>query len=191
MRGLLLRRACAGILFAVSCCGVLDAAAAPGVWLDVPFVKQGKNGCGAASIAMVIEFWQRHQNKTVSEGDAGAQYANIEHTLRPGEANGILASEMKDYFLQHGYAAFAFAGDLSLLEHHLREGRPLIVALRPGSHLPLHYVVVAGVNEGDRVVLLNDPAQRKLLKQDQSRFEKEWKGTGNWTLLAVPGANSH
>jgi ABC-type bacteriocin/lantibiotic exporter with double-glycine peptidase domain len=190
MRRLLLRRARAGTLFVVSCCGVIAAAGVPGVWLDVPFVKQDKNGCGAASIAMVMQYWQRNQNKPVSEGDAGAQYSNIEHILRPGEASGILASEMKDYFLHHGYAAFAFVGDLSLLEHHLREGRPLIVALQPGSHLPLHYVVVAGVNEADRVVLLNDPAQRKLLKQDQSTFEKEWKATGNWTLLAVPGADS-
>ena len=32
-----------------------------GVWLDVPFVKQEKNACGAASIAMVMQYWQRKQ----------------------------------------------------------------------------------------------------------------------------------
>ena len=186
----LLRRACTGLLLAASCCGALAAAEAPGVWLDVPFVKQEKNGCGAASIAMVMQYWQQHRN-TTSEANADTQYANIEHTLLSGGANGISASEMKDYFLHHGYAAFAFAGDLNLLEHHLHEGRPLIVALQPGFHLPLHYVVVAGVDEQDHLVLLNDPAQRKLLKQDESAFEKEWKATGNWTLLAVPGANPH
>jgi len=26
------------------------------VWLDVPFVKQEKDGCGAASIAMVMQY---------------------------------------------------------------------------------------------------------------------------------------
>ncbi len=31
-------------------CGALLAADLPGVWLDVPFVKQEKDGCGAASI---------------------------------------------------------------------------------------------------------------------------------------------
>src|ERR1700733_7458123 len=30
-----------------------------GVWLDVPFVKQDKNACGAASIAMVMRYWQQ------------------------------------------------------------------------------------------------------------------------------------
>ena len=36
------------------------------------------------------------------------------------------------------------------------------------------------------IVFINDPAERKLLQQDFASFEKEWKGTGNWTLLAVP-----
>jgi hypothetical protein len=34
--------------------------------------------------------------------------------------------------------------------------------------------------------LLNDPAQRKLLKHDRSGFEKQWSATGKWTLLALP-----
>ena len=28
-----------------------------GIWLDVPFVPQEKNGCGAAVIAMVMDYW--------------------------------------------------------------------------------------------------------------------------------------
>lgn len=189
MKCLQLRRACSGILLAASCCGVLAAAGTSGVWLDVPFVQQDKNGCGAASIAMVMQYWRR-QNTKAFETDADAQYGHIERDLPADDADGVLASDMKNYFARHGYTAFTFTGDLSLLEHHLREGRPLIVALRPGSHLPLHYVVVAGVNEEDHVVLLNDPAQRKLLKQDDAAFEKEWKSAGNWTLLAVPEAIS-
>ncbi len=35
--------------------GMLFAANPSGVWLDIPFVKQGKDGCGAASIAMVMQ----------------------------------------------------------------------------------------------------------------------------------------
>jgi len=62
----------------------------------------------------------------------------------------------------------------------------LIVALKPGSMAPLHYVVVAGIDQERQLVLVNDPAQRKLLKEDRSRFEREWKGAGRWTLLALP-----
>ena len=46
-----------------------------------------------------------------------------------------------------------------------------------------------GIGPRSRLVLKNDPAERKLLKQTQSDFEREWKGTGNWTLLAVPLEN--
>jgi hypothetical protein len=55
----------------------------------------------------------------------------------------------------------------------------------------LHYVVVAGLDQERKLVLLNDPAQRKLLMEDRSRFEREWKGAGRWTLLALPEAGSH
>jgi uncharacterized protein YvpB len=48
----------------------------------------------------------------------------------------------------------------------------------------LHYVVVTGV--GPEMVMVNDPAQRKLLQQDQSSFEREWSAAEKWTLLALP-----
>ena len=98
----------------------------------------------------------------------------------------MLASDMQRYFEQNGYSAFTFAGEWSDLEQHLERGRPLIVALKPGSTGPLHYVVVAGIDQERQLILVNDPAQRKLLKEDRSRFEREWKGTGRWTLLALP-----
>jgi hypothetical protein len=47
-------------------------------------------------------------------------------------------------------------------------------------------VVVVGVDPGQDVVLENDAAQRKLLKQEQASFESQWSATGRWTLLAVP-----
>jgi hypothetical protein len=47
-------------------------------------------------------------------------------------------------------------------------------------------VVVAGVDAEQGVVLTNDPAERKLLKQARTNFEKQWTAAGNWTLLAVP-----
>lgn len=187
------RRTCTAVVVAILCCGVLAAAGAAGVWLDVPFVKQDKDGCGAASIAMVMQYWQQHRaNNTNPDADANrfTEYAAIEQALLSRDAHGIYASDMKQYFLEHGYTAFTFAGDMSLIQHHIRAGRPLIVALKPGSHVPLHYVVVAGTDEDGHTVLLNDPAQRKLLKQDDSAFEKDWKATGYWTLLAVPEADS-
>jgi ABC-type bacteriocin/lantibiotic exporter with double-glycine peptidase domain len=91
---------------------------------------------------------------------------------------------MSHYFEANGFRAFAFPADWVDIERQLHYGRPLIVALKPGASL--HYVVVAGVDEPEQLVLVNDPAQRKLLKEDQSQFEREWKAAGNWALLAVP-----
>lgn len=160
--------------------GMLFAAGDPGVWLDVPFVKQEKNGCGAASIAMVMEYWHRQQGNVPSE-DA----EQIEQALYSPRARGIYASAMERYFEQHGFRVFAFRGEWKDLREHLEKGRPLIVALNTGRH-DLHYVVVTGLDWQQGVVLKNDPAERKLLKQDRANFEKEWKAAGSWTLLAVP-----
>ena len=163
--------------------GALLAAEGSSLWLDVPFVRQEKNGCGAASIAMLMEYWQRQPGQTLPSLPKPGE---IFSDLYSKEARGIYAAEIASYFQQHGFRTFAFAGESSDLEHHLEKGRPLIVALEPKPGARLHYVVVAGLNSSDNIVLLNDPAERKLLKRARSEFDKEWKAAGNWTLLAVP-----
>jgi ABC-type bacteriocin/lantibiotic exporter with double-glycine peptidase domain len=119
-----------------------------------------------------------------------AEPAPILRALYSGSAHGIYASAMVRYFQQNGYRAFAFAGQPGDLEHELQQGRPLIAALKPGVGPSLHYVVVVGLDEPRNLVLVNDPAQRKLLREDQSQFEREWKAAGNWILLAVPEAGT-
>ncbi len=158
-----------------------------GIWLDVPFVKQSRNGCGAASIAMVMQYWQRQQGRSE---DPNAEAARIQRSLYSNAAHGIYASGMEGYFQRNGYRVFAFRGEWRDLEEHLKKGRPLIVALKPGPALPLHYVIVAGLDLGRQLVLLNDPAERKLLKEERSRFEQEWNAAGAWTLLALPETSS-
>jgi ABC-type bacteriocin/lantibiotic exporter with double-glycine peptidase domain len=172
------RRALAAAVWLVIA-SVALAAAPLNIWLDVPFVAQQKNGCGPASIAMVMGYWQRQH--ALSHDDA----AEIMRTLVPSR-DGVRASEMVRSFEQHNYRAFAYAGDWSDMEHQLAQGRPLIAGVRPEGGDDLHYVVIAGIDDAQQLVLLNDPAQRKLLKESRAQFEHEWKATANWTLLAVP-----
>jgi ABC-type bacteriocin/lantibiotic exporter with double-glycine peptidase domain len=171
------------------CClaGVLWAADTAS-WIDVPFVKQERNGCGAASIAMVMQYWRRQQRAEDQASDAG----QIQRALYSEKAHGIYASEMVRYFENHAFRTFAFRGEWNDLVQHLHKGRPLIVALKPEPGAELHYVVVAGVDDDRKLVLINDPADRKLLEREWRKFEPEWKGAGYWTLLAVPleGASS-
>ncbi len=171
----------------VCACVLLVAEDSPGAWLDVPFVKQSKEGCGAASIAMVMRYWQQQQGWPAT---ANSDAEQILRALHSHSAHGIYASDMKAYFQRSGYRVFTFSGRWQDLQEHLKKGRPLIAALKPGPQSPFHYVVVAGVDAQQQVVLLNDPEERKLLKEDRARFEREWRATGNWTLLAVPETDS-
>jgi ABC-type bacteriocin/lantibiotic exporter with double-glycine peptidase domain len=145
-----------------------------GVWLDVPFVAQEKNGCGAATIAMVMQYWQR-------DIDAKA----IHRELYSEDARGVFSSDLERYFRSHGFRAYAFKGDWTELSNHLRKGRPLIIALKSGRD-DLHYVVATGFDSQQNVILKHDPARRKLMKQHRAEFENEWRGANNWTLLALP-----
>jgi predicted double-glycine peptidase len=164
-------------------CGRLLPAGTSGVWLDVPFVQQEKNGCGAASMAMVMRYWLQQQGRAPDQADPGL----IQHALYSRQAHGIYASDMERYLQGQGFRTFAFHGEWQSLKQHLEKGRPLIVALKPGAgNTPLHYVVVTGLDWDRELVMVNDPAARKLLKEEKSKFEAEWKATANWTLLAVP-----
>ena len=172
------------VLLVICICGSVCAAQSTAAWLDVPFVKQQENGCGSASIAMVMQYWHKQQGRSLSDS---AQATHIHRDLYVPGSDGIYASAMERYFQNHEFRTFAFRGDWAILKQHLQKGRPLIAALKPsGSNGPLHYVVVVGVDSEHDLVLLNDPARRKLLKQDRPDFEKQWRATDQWTLLAVP-----
>jgi predicted double-glycine peptidase len=158
------------------------------MWIDVPFVSQPRDGCGAASLSMVMQYWA---GKLGLPGSADSDVVRIQRELYSKADHGITAERMSAYLRQHGFQAFAFPGKWSDLEAQIAKGRPVIVALRPEGQSELHYVVIDGVDTSRALVTMNDPAVRKLLNEERSRFEKEWSATHNWTLLAVPASSAH
>ncbi len=154
--------------------------AVAGVRLDVPFVRQEKNGCGAASLAMVMRYWQRQTGRAET-----ADAPEIQRTLYSPRAHGIYASGMERYLRRHGFETFTIRGTWQDLRHHLEKGRPLIVALQVGRG-DLHYVVVTGLDEREDLILEHDPSDRGFVKLHRADFEREWNATGDWTLLALP-----
>lgn len=156
----------------------------PGIWLDVPFFAQRKkNACGAASLAMLMRYWEAQAGKPASSHPSEA---SIDHSLDPLD-QGIANTSMAAYLRHSGYRVFTFAGRWHDLRENLTKGRPLIVALGPeGKKGPLHYVVVAGIDWRRNFVFVNDPAKGKLFRMSRERFLAEWRATGEWTLLAVP-----
>jgi predicted double-glycine peptidase len=178
------------VIIVVLLCGCMAAAAElPAIWLDVPYVKQSPEGCGAASIAMVMQYWSAAGGRTAGDGADALHILRVLHS--PG-GHGVYASAMSHYFEEQGYQTYSFAGDWDLLRQHLTKGRPLIVALKPSSmERSLHYVVVAGMDSQRQILMVNDPAERKLRELDRTTFEKQWEGAQRWTLLALPKQPGH
>lgn len=158
--------------------------AAAGVWLNVPFVRQPENGCGAACIVMVMQYWA---SKDQQAPQRIPTVASVDRQLYNPRAHGIVASEMRAFLEHEGFRVFTFQATDSDLMHHLSKGRPLIVCLRqPGLRKALHYVVVVGFDPARRIVVVNDPAERKLAMVGQASFDRRWAAVHHWTLLAVP-----
>lgn len=157
-----------------------------GIWLDVPFIKQSEDGCGAAALAMLLQYWAAHGTPVAPEK---ADAASIQRQLYSRKAHGMFASDMEQYLRGVGFREFAIRGEWIDLRQHLEQGRPIIVSIQPGkARTPFHYVVVTGIDWRREAVFINDPARGKLLRVERQEFEKQWQAVRNWMLLAVPVA---
>jgi ABC-type bacteriocin/lantibiotic exporter with double-glycine peptidase domain len=144
--------------------------------LSVPFVPQDKDACAAASLAMVLRYW----NAPVVEGE-------IAKALIEPELHGIKGSRLTAFARERGMDAFAYEGDATQLRTFVSKGRPLIVALKVGRD-QYHDVVVVGFDDAQGAVIVNDPALGPARPIPQSTFEKRWAGAGHWTLLVLPAS---
>lgn len=159
-----------------------------GAWLDVPFVKQTEEGCGSAAISMLLQYWSAHG---VALDASLVDPAAIQQKLYSRKGHGIYASDMERYLKELGFRTFGYSGEWNDLREHLEKGRPLILSLQArGSKTRFHYVIVAGMDWGHGALFVNDPARGKLLRLEREEFEREWRTTGNWMLLAVPELGS-
>jgi ABC-type bacteriocin/lantibiotic exporter with double-glycine peptidase domain len=162
---------------------VLATGAGGGLWLDVPFIHQEKEGCGSATLAMVLQYWS---GKGATFPPERMDAEKIQSQLYSKESRGIRAAAMEQFFRDTGFSPFIFRGEWADIANHIEKGRPLIASIQPKEKASLHYVVVVGIDREREAVLLNDPERGKLFRVERSEFEREWHLTDNWTLLAVP-----
>lgn len=155
------------------------AAALPGLHaasIDVPFFRQSPDGCGAASVGMVVAYWSAKAGLPAEDPE------RIYERLHDPEAGGVALATMKTYFADAGYHVFTVRGELKDLDRQIAKQRPVIVGLRDGRLL--HFAVVSGI-DSDRV-RLHDPAKRAPRTMKRKKFERKWAGAESWMLLAAP-----
>jgi len=142
--------------------------------LDVPYVHQRKDTCGAAALAMVLQYW----GVAVSHDEVAGEL------LQP-ELHGIAGSRLAAFAAGRGLTAVAHVGDIDHLRDHVGKGRPMIVAwaMGRGRH---HDVVVIGFDDDGRRVIVHDPARGAARRVDLDTFRRRWAGAGHWTLLVAP-----
>lgn len=140
--------------------------------LDVPFVPQVEDTCGAAALAMVLRFWGHE-----------ASHDALAAELQARELKGVAGSRLAEAARTRGLGAVAYRGDADQLRESVGKGRPLIVAWDMGRGR-FHDVVVIGF-DGDDVVV-HDPARGASRTVKAHTFEDRWAGAGHWTLLMMP-----
>jgi len=141
--------------------------------LDVPFVAQKKDTCGAAALAMVLRYW----------GDA-VSHDEVARTLLTPELYGIAGSRLAEFARGRGLEAVAYRGDMANLRDFVGKGRPLIVAWDMGRGR-FHDVVVVGFDPDRDTVIVHNPAEGAARPVKSGKFEKLWQGSGFWTLLVA------
>lgn len=145
--------------------------------IAVPFFHQQKNGCGAASVAMVAHYWTPATSPTPE---------TVYNRLIDADRKGIQLAHMKSYMEEIGFQAFTLRGQWNDLEQHLAKGRPVIVSLQAGRAGRLHFAVLVGI-EGEHV-WVNDPTRKAPHRTGRAKFQQQWDGANRWMLLATPRA---
>jgi tetratricopeptide (TPR) repeat protein len=153
---------------------ILAAVLAASQVLPVPFVPQKKDTCGAASLGMVLAYWDR-----------AVRHDEIADALIEKDLHGIPGSRLMAFAQDRGLRAVAYEGDFDQLHGYVDKGRPLIVAWKVGKDR-YHNVVVTGFDDEQADVFVNDPARGEHRRVSRDKFEERWAGADHWTLLVLP-----
>lgn len=147
---------------------------------NVPFYPNNTDQCGPASLASILNFW----NKDVTPEELKSQvYVQRLH--------GSLPMDMLPALKHYGLDGKIISGSYESVKAELRAGRPLIAYLDFGtrSHPIGHYVVVTGYDD-QRGGLYIHSAMRKDKFARYERFNRGWKDTDYWLLLASPSTSN-
>ncbi len=148
--------------------------------MNVPFYPDDTDQCGPSSLASILNFWGK--NVTPAE---------LKSEVYVKRLKGSLPMDMLPTLEAHGLSGEIISGSFENMKTELRSGRPLIAYLDFGTrHHPIgHYVVVTGYDDRRRGLYIHSSMKKdKFASYD--RFNRGWKDTDHWLLLAQPTINS-
>lgn len=146
--------------------------------LIVPVVRQSDvNMCGVAALQMIENFYQAPVQ--------AQSHKNLVESVNASK--GTSGAALKDAFINSGYSAVIFPGDLSNgitgLYHHIDNGHPVIVMI--GAENQRHYLVAFGYDPENQKIYFNDPLKGAVAYSSES-FLKFWQPANNFSLLVFP-----
>ena len=148
--------------------------------MTVPFYPDDTDQCGPSSLASILNFWGK--NVTPAELKAEVYIKRLK---------GSLPMDMLPALEAHGLSGQIISGSFEDMKTELRSGRPLIAYLDFGTrrHPIGHYVVVTGYDDRRRGLYIHSSMKKdKFASYD--RFDRGWKDTDHWLLLAMPATDT-
>lgn len=144
---------------------------------DVPFIKQSKNHCGPASLAMILEFNKRN-----------VDLKELSSQMMTPAARGTYATDLVTAVRRQGMIAIRI-NDLKSLLTEVSAGNPVLVFQNMGfGFMPKwHYAVVVGHDLDGPDIILHS-GKKKFKKMDMRFFERTWSMTDYWGIVVIaPG----
>jgi ABC-type bacteriocin/lantibiotic exporter with double-glycine peptidase domain len=134
---------------------------------------------------MVMGYWARHGANIDS---VASNPQTIESALYDRAVKGISGASLVQYANEHGFDAYAMSAELTQILAAVKLGRPIIACVKPtgmrGS--ALHYVVLVGYQPSGGHLVVHDSAKGPGIPMRVADFEREWKASGHWTMIATP-----
>ena len=152
---------CRGMIAPVAAAALLAGCASPGpfVLIDVPFMEQPPNRCGAASLEMVAQYLGAEVDRAV-----------LDHEIYIPALAGTVPELMAEGIRKQGLSASVEKGTKTDLQRLLQDGIPPILMLSStDDNSKGHFVVVTGLN-----------LQTGALRVHSGRDRNRWLSHTSW-----------
>ncbi len=145
--------------------------------VSVPFFSNTSDQCGPSSLASVLNYWGE---KTTPE--------ELKAEVYLPRLRGTLPMDLLPALEKRGIKGEVIAGSFEDIKTEIQQQRPVIAYLNFGTrkHPIGHFLVVTGYDENRRGLYVHSgPAKDKFATF--RRFDRGWKDTDRWMLIAKPG----